>query len=220
MDSGDPLTPSVNATHPILFSHFMGTNLSMLPSDMKNHDTQSIPWASNHFSHSMPDMCSHLPSFPSPSYMNPSFGSRGMMPPFSKFSFDGSYTPQPNLTVGGWNIPSHRSNHSFTFLGQSTQMGSYSNYYTQSIYPSSNVPVPTNSFTMADPHLSSGISYRGSQIYSTGYPLHGFPSSGGNLYPHLSNPCHDVFSSKTSSSVMMPLQHFMNQFGGGYYPTR
>jgi hypothetical protein len=28
------------------------------------------------------------------------------------------------------------------------------------------------------------------------------------------------FSSQTSSSVMMPLQTSMNQFGGGYYPAR
>jgi hypothetical protein len=59
----------------------------------------------------------------------------------------------------------------------------------------------------------------GSQFYSMGNPLHGVPSSGGNIYPHMSNPCHVTFSSQAASSVMMPLQPFMNQLGGGYYPT-
>jgi hypothetical protein len=42
-----------------------------------------------------------------------------------------------------------------------------------------------------------------------GNPQHGVPSSGGNVY----NPYHDA------SMGMVPLQPFMNQFGGGYYPT-
>jgi hypothetical protein len=120
----------------------------------------------------MPNMPSPFPSSPSPSYMNPSFGSGGMMPPFSTSSFDGSHIPQPTLTVGGWNLPSYGSNPSFTFPGESAQMGGYSTYYTPSIYPSSTMPVPTNTFPMADLHLSSGISYGGSQFYGTGYPLH------------------------------------------------
>jgi hypothetical protein len=52
-----------------------------------------------------------------------------------------------------------------------------------------------------------------------GNRLHEVPSSGGNIYPHLSNPCHVPFSSQPTSSVMIPLQPFMNQFGGGYYPV-
>jgi hypothetical protein len=52
-----------------------------------------------------------------------------------------------------------------------------------------------------------------------GNPLHGVPSSGGNIYPHMSNPYNVTFSSQEASSVMIPLQPFMNQLGGGYYPT-
>jgi hypothetical protein len=86
------------------------------------------------------------------------------MPPYSPFSFDGSHIHQPTLTVGGWNIPSHGSNPTFTFPGESFQMGGYYTYYTPSIYPSSPMSVPTNAFPMADLRLSSGISYRGSQF--------------------------------------------------------
>jgi hypothetical protein len=93
MDSAVPLTPSTSVTHTIVFSHFIGTNPHAFPSDMQNHNTQSAPWVSNHLSLGMPKMSSHLPSSPSSSYMNPSFGPGGMMPPFSTFSFDGSHIP-------------------------------------------------------------------------------------------------------------------------------
>jgi hypothetical protein len=126
-----------------------------------NHDTQPIPWASNHFSHGMPDMSSHFPSSVSSSYVNPSFGSGGMMPPYSPFSFGGSHIPQPTLMVGGWNLPSYGSNPSFTFPGESAQMGGHSTYYIPSIYPSSAMSVPMNAFPMEDLHLSSGVSSGG-----------------------------------------------------------
>jgi hypothetical protein len=63
MVSGTPVTPSVSATQPMVFSHSMGMNPFVFPSGMKNHDTQPIPWASNHFSLDMPYMSSHFPSF-------------------------------------------------------------------------------------------------------------------------------------------------------------
>jgi hypothetical protein len=99
MVSGVPVTPLVSATQPMVFSHSMGTNPFVFMSGMPNHDTQPIPWASNHFSHGMPDMSSHFPSFVSSPYVNPSFGSGGMMPPYSPFLFGGSHILQPTLTV-------------------------------------------------------------------------------------------------------------------------
>jgi hypothetical protein len=123
------VTPSVSATQPMVFSHSMGMNPFVFLSGTPNHDTQPIPWASNHFSHGMPDMSSHFPSSVSSPYVNPSFGSGGMMPPYSPFSFGGSHIPQPTLMVGGWNIPSYGSNPSFTFPGESAQMGGHSTYY-------------------------------------------------------------------------------------------
>jgi hypothetical protein len=87
------MTPSVSSTHPMVFSHFMGTNLFVFPSGMQNHDTQPIPWASSHFSHVILDMSSHFPSFVSSSYVNPSFGFGGMMPSYSPFLFGGRHIP-------------------------------------------------------------------------------------------------------------------------------
>jgi hypothetical protein len=96
-------------------------------------------------------------------------------------------------------------------------MGIHSTYYTPSTYPSSAMSVPTNDFPMAELHLSFGVSPRGVCFYSMGNPLHEVPLSGGNIYPHMSNPCHVYFSSQVASSLSMPLHPFMNQYGGGYY---
>jgi hypothetical protein len=72
---------------------------------------------------------------------------------------------------------------------------------------------------MTGPQLPLGLSYGENQFYSSGYPLYGTPSQGGNIYPHMSNPCHVTFPSQENSSVSFPLQPFMNQYGGGYYPA-
>ena len=77
--------------------------------------------------------------------------------------------------------------------------------------------VPMNIFLMEKLPLTFGVSSEGSQFYSMGNPLHGVPLSRGNIYPHMSNPYIVAFSSQAASS--MPLQPFMNQLGGGYYPT-
>jgi hypothetical protein len=220
MVSGAPVTHSSSATQPMVFAHSMGMTPFLFLSGTSNHDTQPIPWASNPFSHGISDMYSHFPSSISSPYVNPSFGSRGIMPTYSPFSFGGSHIPQLNIIVGGWNIPSYGSNPIFIFPGESAQMGSHSTYYIPSIYLSSTMSVPMNYFPMVDLHLSSSVSSRGSDFYSMGNPLHEAPSSGRNIYPHLSNPCHVTFSLQADSSTMMPLQPFMNQFRGGYFPIR
>jgi hypothetical protein len=213
------VTPLVSATEPMVFYHSMGTNPFVFPSGTSNHDTQPIPWDSNHFSLGMPNMTSHLSSCFFLSYVNPSFGSGGMMPPYSSFLFGGGHIPQPTPMVGGWNPPSSGPISSFTFLGSSSQMGGPYTYYISSIYHFSAMLVPMNAFLMVKLLLSSSVSFEGSQFYNMGNPLHEVPSSGGNITAHLSNPCHIAFSSQAASSMMMPLQPFMNHFGGGYHPT-
>jgi hypothetical protein len=193
----------------------MGENPSSFYNGMKNYGTQSMPWVSNHFSHGMSDMSSHMPSSISPPYANTSFGFRGMMPPSYPSPFGGSHILQTPLTIGGWNLPSYKS----TMREVNAQLSNHSTYYTPSTYSSFTISVPTNTFPMVDLHLSSGVSSGGSHFYSMGNPPHKFPSPGGNIYPHISNPCHVAFSSQEASSVSMPLQPFMNQYGGGYYPV-
>ena len=176
MDSGVPLLPHLLLPPSMMFTHFMGKNLSAFHNGMHNYDTQLMLWVSNHFSLGMPNMPSPFPSSPWTTYMNPSFGSGGTMAPLYTYSFDRIHVPQPTLTVGGWNLPSYRSNPSHAFLGSISQMGGYSTYYTPSVHPSSSMPVPTNTFPMASPHISSSISYRGNQfmVWATLFtePLH------------------------------------------------
>jgi hypothetical protein len=53
---------------------FMGENPSFFYNGVQNYGTQSMPWASNHFSHGMYDMSSHFPSSISPPYVNKVLG--------------------------------------------------------------------------------------------------------------------------------------------------
>jgi hypothetical protein len=155
-----------------------------------------MPSATNPFSFGMPDMTSHFSSSVSSSHVNPSFGSRGMTPPYTPFSFGGGHIPQPNPMVGGWNPPSYGPNPSYTFLGSSAQMGGPSTSYIPSIHPSSSMLVPTNYFLMENLPLTSGVSSRGVIFIVWETPYMEVPSSGGNIYPHMSNPYHVTFSSQ------------------------
>jgi hypothetical protein len=143
MDSGVPLAPSFATTPPppMMFTHFMGMAPSTLHYGMQNYNTQSMPWAYNHFSNGMLNMSSHVPSS-----VNPSCGSGGMMPPYYPFLFGGSHIPQTPLAIGGWNIPSYES----SVIGASSQMGVHSTYYTPPTYPYSTMSVPKNTFPMVE----------------------------------------------------------------------
>jgi hypothetical protein len=144
----------------MMFTHFMGENPSSFHNGMQNYDTQSKPWVSSHFSVDMSNAPSTFPSSPWPNYMNPSIRSGGTMDPLPTSSFDVSHIPQPTLTVGGWNLPSYGSSPSYALLGANAQMGSHSTYYTPSVYPSSTMLVHLNTFPMAGPHISLGVSFR------------------------------------------------------------
>jgi hypothetical protein len=214
MDSGVPFSPSFTANPPppppMMSTHFMGMDPSTSHYGMKNYNTQSTPWVSNHFSHGMLDMSSQFPSSVSPPYANTSFGSGSMMPPYPSL-FGRSHILQTPLTVGGWNVPSYKS----TMKEVSAQLRNHSTCYTPYTYPSSAMLVPTNTFPMADLHLAYGVSSEGNYFYSMGNSPHKVPSSRGNIYPHVSNPCHVTFSSQAASSMSMPLQPFMSHYGGG-----
>jgi hypothetical protein len=204
MDSGVPFSPSFTATHPpppMMSTHLMGMDLSASHYGMQNYGTQSMPWVSDHCSHGMSDMSSHLPSSVSAPYANTSFGSGGMMPPSYPSLFGGSHILQTPLTVGGWNIPSYES----TMREVSAKIGNHSTCYTSSTYPSSTMSVLMNTFPMEDLCLPFGVSFGGSYFYSMGKPPHEVPSSRGNIYPHMSNPCHVAFSSQVASLVSIPL---------------
>ena len=174
------------------FTHFMGGNPPAFHNGVQNYDTQSAPWVSSHFPIDMP---STFPSSPWPTYTNTSIGSGGTMTPLPTSLFDMSHVPQPTFIVGAWNLPSYGSSPIYAPPGANTQVGAYSTHYTQSVYLSSTMSVPLNTFPMTGPHASLGISYEENQFYGLGHPLHGTPSQGGNLYPHLNSPYQTSISS-------------------------
>jgi len=88
------------------------------------------------------------------------------------------------------------------------------------VYPLSIMLVPTNYFLMENPPLTSSITSGGNKFSNMGNPPYRVPSLGGNVYPHMGNLYHIIFSSQLVPSVMMPLHPFMNKLEGGYYPTR
>jgi len=88
-----PETPSSSATQLVISIRPMGTDPFIFIFGMLNHDSQSIPSASNAFSFGMSNMTSQLSSFVSTTNMNPSFGSGGTMPPYVPLSFCGIHIP-------------------------------------------------------------------------------------------------------------------------------
>jgi hypothetical protein len=203
MDSGVSFSPSFTATHPMIPANFMGMEPSSFYNGMQNYNAQSAPWVSSHFSVDMPS-----PMQPSlwPTYMNPSIGPGVTMAPMPTSSFDMSRVP-----MGGWNLPPYGSNTSYALSGSSTQMGAYPTYYTPPMYLFSTMSVPSNNFSMTGPQVPPGLSYGENQFYSSGYPLYGTPSQGGNIYPHSNNPYPTSVSSQPS--VMIPVQTSSDHFG-------
>jgi hypothetical protein len=158
----------------------------------------------------IPNMNLHFSSSILTSNINPIFGSRGTSSPYTPLSFGGVHIPQPTPTVRGWNPPSSKPNPRYNSQGWSAQMGGPCTSYIPSIHPSSTMLVPMNTFLMENLPLTYGVPSGGSQFYSMGNPPHRFPSFGGNIYPHMSNPYHAAFSSHAASSMMIPLQTFMS----------
>jgi hypothetical protein len=152
---------------------------------------------------------SQLSSFILVTNANPSFGPGRMAPPYAPLSFVGGHIPQTNPTVGGWPPLSSRPNTSFNAPRWSSQPGRQVTSYIPSFTPFSSMLIPKNTFIMGNPPLSSGVPSGVSQFHAMGNPYPGASSTRGNVY----DPHYVVFAG------MLPIQPFMNQFGGGYYPT-
>jgi hypothetical protein len=96
--------PSSSASQPMSSTRPMGMNPFGFLFGMSNHDSQSIPSASNPFSFGMPDMTSQLSSSISTTNMNPSFGSGGTNASLCSFIvWWRSYSPSESY---GWRLES------------------------------------------------------------------------------------------------------------------
>jgi hypothetical protein len=174
------------------------------------YNSQSMPSVSNPFYFGMPNMTSQLSSSILATNANPSFVLGGMAPSHAPLSFGGGHIPQMNTTVGGQPPFSSRSNPSLNAPGWSTQLGGQVTSYIPSFTPSPSILILTNIFFMTNPTLSSRVPSRGSQFHAMGNPQPGAPPTRGSVYnPHYA-----------TSTIMVPIQPFMNHFGGGYHPPR
>jgi hypothetical protein len=179
-----------------------------------------MPLVSNSFSFGMLNMTLQMSSSILTYNVNTIFGLGGRSPPYNPFQFSGGHIPQSFPTIGVLNHPSSAPNPSYNFQGWNGQMGSVSTSYIMFVYPLSTMPIPTNYFIMENPPPTCRITSRWNQFYNIGNLSYGVPSSWGNIYPHMGNLYHIPFSSQVVPSVMIPLQPFMNQLGGGYFPTK
>jgi len=85
--------PTSSATQPMSSTGPIGMNPFRSLFGTPSHNSQSIPSAYNPFTFGMPKMTSQLSSSVPTSNVNTSFGSRGMDPPYSPFSFGGGHIP-------------------------------------------------------------------------------------------------------------------------------
>jgi hypothetical protein len=130
-----------------------------------------------------------------------------MDPPHTPFVFGGAHIPQTTPTIGGL-PPFHLvSNPGPNAPGWSNQPGIQATAYGPSFTHTSYVPIPTNTFGMSNPPLSSRFTPRGGQFHTLGNPQPRSTPAGGNFY----SPHHRI------PTGMMPNQPLMNQFRGGSY---
>jgi hypothetical protein len=172
---------------------------------MLGYNSQSIPSVFNPFPFGMSNMTSQLSSSISTTNANPSVGLGGISPPHVHLLFGGGHIPQTNPMIGGQPPFSSGSNPSLNAPRWSAQPGGQVTSYISSFTPYSFMTIMTNTFIKANPPLSSG----GSQFHAMGNPQPEAPLVEGSVY----NPHYVTFAG------MMPIQPFMNQFGGRYYPT-
>jgi hypothetical protein len=187
------IRPAV-ATQPIVMNPF--GSLFGTP----GYNAQSIPSVSNPFSFGMPNMTSQLSSSIILNNTNPIIGLGGMAPLHIPLLFGGAHIPQMNPMVGSQPPFPPRSNLSLNSPRCSNQPGEQTTTYVSSFTPSSSTPIPTNTFCMMNPPLSSIFPPRGSQFHTMGNSQHEALLARGNVYnPHYNIP-----------TGMVPMQPLMN----------
>jgi hypothetical protein len=125
--------------------------------------------------------------------------------PYTPFSFGGSQIPQTIHNMGG--ITTFNLGSNPLASGWNNQPGRQASSQVLSYTPTSSVSIPTNTFCMMNPPLSSKSILGGGHFHALGNPQPRSNLVGGKFYdPHQNIP-----------TGMMPNQHFMNQLGGGSY---
>jgi hypothetical protein len=200
-----PEAPIVTIPRPIVNAHAIASNWFGSLGHSPGYNVQSIPMASSPFSYGMSNFTAQfLNSIPAAG-PNASIGLGGSTPPYTPFSFGGSQIPQMTPNMGG--VPAFNSGSNPPASGWSNQPGRQALAQVPSYIPTSSAQIPTNTFGMTNPPLSSGFQPGGGQFHAMGNPQPGSNPTGGNFY----NPQQNI------PTRMIPNQPYMNQLGGGPY---
>jgi hypothetical protein len=123
------------------------------------YNVQSIPMASSPFSYSILKFTSQFSNSIPTANTNTSIGIGGTMPPHTLFLFGGTHVPQMNPTIGGFPLVNLGSNP--VTSRWSNQPSGQATTYGLSFTPTSSILIPTNTFGMTNPPLSSRFTPRG-----------------------------------------------------------
>jgi hypothetical protein len=214
--NGTPSTPSttmvvvseapiITASHPIVNTQPIATNPFGSLGHSPSYNVQSIPMASSPFSYGMPNFTSQFSKSIPIVGPNDIIGLRGTNPPYTPFSFGGTHVPQKTPTVGG--TPPFNPESNPVASRWSNQPGGQATAHIPYFTPTSSVSIPTNTFGMMNPPLSTGFTPRGGHFHSLGNPQPGSTLAGGSFY----NPHQNILTR------MMPKKPLMNHPGGGPY---
>jgi hypothetical protein len=178
--------------------------------------------ASSPFSYGMSNFTLQFSSTIPPIVTNASIGLGGTTPPYTPFSFDGFQIPQMTPNMGG--IPTSNLGSNPPASGWNNQLSGQDSAQVLSYTPTSSVPIPTNTFGMMNPPLSSGFPPREGQFHALGNPQPRSTPVGGNFHNPQpgSTPVGGNFYNLQENipTGMMPNQPFMNQPRGGPYNPR
>jgi hypothetical protein len=203
-----PEAPIITMDRPIVNDQSITLNHFGSLGHSWGYNDQSIPMASNPFSYGMSNFTSQFSNAIPAASPNARIGLGGTTTPYTPFVFGGSQIPQTTPNMKG-SLSFNLEFNPLTF-GWNNQPGEQAYAQVPSYTPTSLVSIPTNTFGMKNPPLSSRFTPRGGQFHTLGNPQPGSNLIGGNFY----NPLRNI------TTGMMPNKPFMNQPGGGSYNPR
>jgi hypothetical protein len=162
------------------------------------YNVQSIPMASSPFSYGMSNSTLQFSNAILVVGPHDSIGIGETTPPYTPFSFGGSQIPQMTLNMGS--IPDFNPRSNPLASGWNNQPDRQASAQVPSYTPTSLVLIPTNTFGMMNPPLSSRFTPEGGLFHALGNPQPESNPDGGNFYNTQQN----------IPTRMIPNQPFMN----------
>jgi hypothetical protein len=151
--------PIITISRPIVNAQSLASKSFRSLGHSPGYNVQSIPMASSPFSYGMLNFTSQFSNSIPAVGLNSSIGLGGTTPPYIPFSFSVSQIPQTTRNMGG--IPSFNPRSNPLTSGWNNQPGRQYSSQVPSYTLTSLVTIPTNTFGMKNPPLSSRFTTRG-----------------------------------------------------------